>query len=115
MIRVFVYGSLKRAGLHHAEIRDATFERAATTEAGFRLVMQGIYPALTRGGSGVVHGEVFSVTATLLGALDRFEDVPVLYQRQRIRLDDGSDAEAYVIDEEIAARCPEVPRGRWPA
>jgi gamma-glutamylaminecyclotransferase len=115
VIRVFVYGSLKRAGLHHAEMRDAELEREATTEPGFRLVMQGSYPALARGGSGVVHGELYSVSATLLAALDRFEDVPRLYRRQHIRLDDGSHAEAYVIDEEIAATCPEVPSGSWPA
>jgi gamma-glutamylcyclotransferase (GGCT)/AIG2-like uncharacterized protein YtfP len=115
VIRVFVYGSLKRDGLHHAEMRDSELEREATTEPGFRLVMQGPYPALTRGGSGVVHGEIHSVSETLLLALDRFEDVPNLYRRERIRLDDGSHAEAYVIDEEIAATCREVPSGRWPA
>lgn len=115
MIRVFVYGSLKRRGRHHSELGGARFERIATTEAGYRLVLQGEYPALARGGTDVVHGEVFLVSEAALVQLDRFEDVPRLYQRESVRLDDGSDAQAYVIDEEIAARCPPIPEGRWPA
>lgn len=115
MIRVFVYGSLKRDGIHHAELTGATFERNATTEPGHRLVAQGEYPALARGGNGVAHGEVFVVTEELLAALDRFEDVPRLYRRESVRLDDGSLAQAYVIDEETAARCHDIPSGRWPA
>jgi gamma-glutamylcyclotransferase (GGCT)/AIG2-like uncharacterized protein YtfP len=114
VIRVFVYGSLKRGGLHHAELEGAALERVATTEPGYRLVLQARYPALTRGNTGVVHGEVFRVNETLLAALDRFENVPNLYQRARIHLDDGSHAQAYVIDEATASGCEEIPSGRWP-
>jgi gamma-glutamylcyclotransferase (GGCT)/AIG2-like uncharacterized protein YtfP len=115
MTRVFVYGSLKRAGRHHGELAGATFECEATTMTGHRLVRQGEYPALVRGGDGVVHGEVFVVSEEQLERLDRFEDVPRLYRRTTVLLQDGTHAQAYVIDEEIASRCPTIPSGRWPA
>lgn len=107
--RLFVYGSLKAGFEHHAELRGARFEAAASTAEGYRLVMLEGYPALVaRAGAGAVTGEVYWVTPELLAALDRFEDCPRLYQRRPVTLADGSAAEAYSLSPERAERCPEL-------
>jgi gamma-glutamylcyclotransferase (GGCT)/AIG2-like uncharacterized protein YtfP len=109
--RLFVYGSLKRGFMHHARLSGARWLGEARTEAGHRLVVYGAYPALVVGGDGAVHGELWGVGDVLLAELDAFEDVPRLYVRRGVRLDDGSEAESY-----FAARDGEfgpVPGGVW--
>lgn len=110
-IDLFVYGSLKRGFLHHDRLAGAEWVREATTAPGHRLVVYGSYPALVAGGQGVVHGELWRVGAELLAELDRFEDVPQLYVRRALPLEDGSEAQSY-----FAARggdYPPVPGGVW--
>jgi gamma-glutamylcyclotransferase (GGCT)/AIG2-like uncharacterized protein YtfP len=109
--RLFVYGSLKRGHVHHARLSGARWLGEARTEAGHGLVVYGAYPALVSGGDGVVQGELWEVGDALLAELDVFEDVPRLYVRRSVRLDDGSEAESY-----FAARDGEfapVPGGVW--
>lgn len=81
MARLFVYGSLKRGGLHHEELSGATFLGEAETVPGYRLESLGQYLALVSGSessasraeSGVVRGELFEVPDAQLPALDAFE------------------------------------------
>jgi gamma-glutamylcyclotransferase (GGCT)/AIG2-like uncharacterized protein YtfP len=80
-VRLFVYGSLKRDGRHHDELRaaGAMFLGEATTVSGYRLEALDAteeYVALVpAGGTGsdVVHGELFEVPESRLPALDAFE------------------------------------------
>lgn len=78
-VRLFVYGSLKRGGAHHEELRGARFLGEARTAPGFTLVRLGAYLALvptadTKSDAATsVPGEVFEVPADLLAALDAFE------------------------------------------
>ncbi len=115
MIRVFVYGSLKRGFRHHdvMEAEKATFLGAARTAPGFRLIRYGEYPALTHGGSGFVTGELYEVTEGALAALDEFEDCPDLYQREEIALEDGAVVFSYVVSQARAARFPAIGDGIW--
>ncbi len=110
--RLFVYGSLLRGREHHGRLAGATFERRAAV-ARARLVVQGDYPALVLGGEGVVHGEIYRVSAELLADLDVFEDAPRLYTRGVVTLDDGSSAQAYWVSPERAEGLVEIPSGRW--
>lgn len=114
-IRLFVYGSLKRGFRHHTVLAGATFERAAWTAPGYRLVRHGEYPALTRerGGEHRVSGELYLVEPEDVPRLDEFEEVPHLYQRELILLEDGSHAHAYVVSPEVAARCVPLADGTW--
>lgn len=71
---LFVYGSLKRAGRHHAELLGARFTGEARTGPGYVLEALGDYVALVeRAGAAGVPGELFEVDETRLAALDEFE------------------------------------------
>jgi gamma-glutamylcyclotransferase (GGCT)/AIG2-like uncharacterized protein YtfP len=93
--RVFVYGTLRRGESNHAVIARARFLGTARTRPEWRRVSIGPYPALAPGGD-VIEGELYEVDAALLAALDRVEDVPRLYRRVTLTLEDGTHAEAYV-------------------
>ena len=111
--RLFVYGSLMRGCQHHDRMVTAVFIRAAATSPGYRLVAAGEYPALVRGGRGRVSGELFEVDDHLIRALDEFEDVPELYQRSSVGIDDGSVAVAYVMQPSQVSGLAEIEGGRW--
>lgn len=77
-VRLFVYGSLKRGGLHHDQLKSATFLGEVETEPGFTLVTLGAYLALVPPLVGApnptrVPGELFEVPLSLLPVLDEFE------------------------------------------
>ena len=112
-VRVFVYGSLKRGFVHHALLDGAEREGPAETAPGYRLVLQGSYPALVPGRGGSVRGELYRVSAELLCRLDAFEGCPELYQRSEVLLADGSTALCYAIDEDRARDCPELDADEW--
>ncbi len=114
-VLVFVYGSLKRGFRHHDVLGQAVFLRELRTAPGFRLVRYGQYPALVPApdAPGSVAGELYQVDSGDLPRLDKFEDVPDLYQRDSILLEDGTPAEAYVISERRAALHPIISGGVW--
>jgi gamma-glutamylcyclotransferase (GGCT)/AIG2-like uncharacterized protein YtfP len=74
-VQLFVYGSLKRGGLHHEELRGAPFLGEARTVPGFRLEPWGQYQALVPapGTDSSVAGELFDIPSELLPELDEFE------------------------------------------
>ncbi len=87
-VLLFVYGSLKREGQHHAELAGARFVGEAQTAPGYALTTLGDYLALVRLGGrhggeaalgsgqaagGRVRGELFEVADVRLPALDEFE------------------------------------------
>jgi gamma-glutamylaminecyclotransferase len=108
MERLFVYGSLKRGYVHHAELSGARFLGEAVTEPKYELVSLGPYPGLVFGRS-IVYGELYALGATALLGLDDFEGA--LYERRRVLLGGGGDALAYFLRERAAY--PAVPGGRW--
>jgi gamma-glutamylaminecyclotransferase len=94
--RVFVYGSLRHGQGNHSVIAGATRVGAARTTPEFTLYDLGPFPALVRGGATSVAGELYDVDGLLLERLDRLEGCPRLYQRQVIRLADGTLANSYM-------------------
>lgn len=138
MIRLFVYGSLKRGYQHADEMRGARFVSTARTLDPGWLFQVDDYPALvfpsaqvgwlatpdSSAGPGAIEGEVYELGEVLLARLDRFEDVPELYQRRAIsvvRLDTGVSltTETYVMRadqiEEFSrrGRVTRLPRRTW--
>jgi gamma-glutamylcyclotransferase (GGCT)/AIG2-like uncharacterized protein YtfP len=89
---LFVYGSLKRDGRHHAELRGAPFLGEARTAPGYAVETLGEpgsggeYVAMVPRphALGSVAGEVFLVDAELLVLLDEFEGPD--YRRALIEL-----------------------------
>ena len=95
-VHLLVYGTLLRGEPNHRRMAGARFVREARTDARLTLVDLGFFPALREGGTTSVIGELYEVTPEHLGALDRFEGVPRLYERVSIRLANGETTEAYV-------------------
>lgn len=87
---LFVYGSLKRGGLHHAELRGAPFLGEARSAPGFRLEKLGEYLALVPapGTNEGVAGELFDIPSELLRELDEFEGEA--YERRELEIYRGS-------------------------
>lgn len=89
MIRLFIYGTLKRNGSNHAQLAGQQFLGVAQTEPGYTLYSLGDYPGMVvqptdRHG---VSGEIWAVDAAALARLDEFEGVPEgLYRREPVRL-----------------------------
>lgn len=88
--RVFVYGTLKRGGSNHAFLAGQTFLGEARTVPGFTLYQLQGYPGMVASKTPApesVTGEVWSVDAATLIALDRLEGIAEgLYRRERIQL-----------------------------
>lgn len=98
MHRLFVYGSLKTGLSNGFRLREALcLERDAVAE-GFGLIRYVAgYPGLTPEVGRSARGELFLVDNDLLAELDRFEECPEIYFREKIvvRLPDGARVEAF--------------------
>jgi len=112
MARVFVYGSLLSGEANHGVVARARRIGEARTTPTWSLVSLGAWPALVPGGVTAVSGEVYEASDDELAALDRFEEVPELFTRESIDLDDGTRAFAYVMPR---ANGEPIPSGDWRA
>jgi gamma-glutamylaminecyclotransferase len=111
--RLFVYDSLLAGEPEHSALGGAEPAGEADTEPGFRLVELGARGAIVRDGTGAVRGELYWVDRMTLGKLDVTREVPILFQRSRIRLSDGSEAETYLMLLDQVRGKRRLPRGRW--
>ena len=103
-VKLFVYGTLRTpeggpsSDTHyHGQISAGIEESSAGTLANAQLVDFGAYPGAGPG-SGVVRGEVFTVSDETLAITDKIEGHPDFYERRvaSINLDDGETVEAWV-------------------
>lgn len=115
MTLVFVYGTLLRGERNHALLATASFAGDSSTLPAFDLVDLGTYPALVEGGREAVPGEVWEIDAATLARLDELEEVPTLYERKRIPLEDGRVVESYVMPSGRTAGAKRIPGGDWRA
>jgi gamma-glutamylcyclotransferase (GGCT)/AIG2-like uncharacterized protein YtfP len=111
VIRVFVYGTLRRGGRANRLLRGARFLAEATTDSAFELVDMGPYPGLVAAGSIAVRGEIWEVPIAVLAELDAYEGEE--YARIAIRLSDGSQAQAWVMHPHHAEGRPRIATGEW--
>lgn len=104
MVRVFVYGTLKRGERNHQLLLTATCLGAAVTrDAAFTLREYAstsspgrITPSVLAGGTHRIAGEVYELDAGLLARLDELERLGVDYERQAVPLASGGAAEIYL-------------------
>ena len=110
---VLVYGTLLRGERNNALLARATFAGEGRTLPAFELADMGAYPALVAGGRVAVTGEVWEIDAATLARMDELEEVPTLYQRKRIPLEDGRVVEAYLMPSEATAGAKRIAGGDW--
>ncbi|MEK7470263.1 MAG: gamma-glutamylcyclotransferase family protein [Planctomycetota bacterium] len=110
---VFVYGTLLRGERNHALLAGATFAGEGRTIPAFELADLGPYPTLVAGGRVAVEGEVWEIDGATLARLDELEEVPTLFQRKRIPLEDGRVVEAYLMPSEATAGAKRIAGGDW--
>jgi len=111
--RLFVYDSLLTGETEHSYLESAAPLGVVETEPGFALFeLQGL-GALVRGGADRVRGELFGVDATTLMRIDVLRRVPLLFQRTRITLADGSVAETYLMSVEDVRGRRRLSGGDW--
>jgi len=102
---LFAYGSLRRGEPDHELLAGARFLGIKRTEPKYRLVDLSVYPAMIEVSGYCVLGEVYEVTREIRRRTDVLKEVPVLFQRTTITLEDGTRAEAYVMREnQVAGR-----------
>lgn len=111
-VMLFAYGTLMRGEPAHGLLGDARWIVDAHTEPAFTLLNMGEYPALLEGGSTRVAGEIYEIDASLLEALDRYEEAPAVYARRVLRIG-AYDALAYVLKLEHAAQRVVIASGDW--
>jgi len=108
---LFVYGTLKRGFRAHHLLGAARFLGARQTLARFGLVDCGAYPALVLG-QRAVEGELYEVDLPSLRSLDAYEGGE--YLRECIQLQQGEEAQAYVLRAECASTYPRIDAASWP-
>ncbi|WP_437745183.1 gamma-glutamylcyclotransferase family protein [Sorangium sp. So ce302] len=111
--RLFVYGTLMRGERAHALLGRARCLGPARTAPSFELADLGAYPALVRGGSVAVLGELYEPDPEALPSLDLYEDCPDLFNREPIELDGGALCEAYLMPAGQALGSPRIASGDW--
>lgn len=111
--RVFVYGTLLSGEPNSHLLERGDLVSKATTEPSFELVSLGAFPGMVAGGETAVRGEVYAVDRWTLTAMDRLEGHPRFYRREPIRMDDGTEALAYLLSGEQAAGKTKIASGDW--
>jgi gamma-glutamylcyclotransferase (GGCT)/AIG2-like uncharacterized protein YtfP len=111
--RLFVYDTLLEGEKEHGLLDGGERVGSCTTEGAFELVDLGPLAALIPGGSTSVHGELYRVDLAILVKVDVIRQVPILFDRARIRLADGLEAETYVMTRDQARGRRRLRQGDW--
>jgi len=113
LTRLFVYGTLRTGEPNHRLLEGAEHVGPARTEARFRMVDLGAYPAIVADGATSIEGELYDVDDSLLAQLDRFEGHPRFYARSAVAIEGGADAQAYLLRAAQVVGRPLIPSGSW--
>jgi len=88
LIKIFVYGSLKRRKKLHSFLKEAKFLGEAITCNKYPMILSKSkwYPYLIeKKGIGYnIKGEVYEISHSILKKLDRIEETPFYYYRKKI-------------------------------
>ncbi len=110
---VFVYGTLRRGESNHQVLDSSSYLGISRTDSCFEMFDLGDFPGIVLAGTTSILGEIYAVDDTTLKAIDRLEDHPDFYQRDRVRLRDGQEVYSYVMKPAQVKNCPLIPSGDW--
>jgi gamma-glutamylcyclotransferase (GGCT)/AIG2-like uncharacterized protein YtfP len=110
---LFTYGTLMRGEPLHAALRGAEFVGEFTTAPCFELVDCGGRPAVVRGGSTAIRGELYRVDVELLARTDEIEAHPRTMRREAVWIEGIGDVDCYVMRREQVIQCPRIRSGDW--
>ena len=110
---LFTYGTLMRGERAESLLSSARFVGTGLTMAEFVLYDLGSFPALCRGGTTQVSGELYELNQTTLAAIDRYENCPNLYERISITVTTGQTAYTYLIRPEFLEGAVPIESGCW--
>jgi gamma-glutamylcyclotransferase (GGCT)/AIG2-like uncharacterized protein YtfP len=110
---MFFYGTLLPGERDHALLANAQPLGPALTEPSYQLVELNVYAALVPDGKVAVHGELYALDLEARRQIDVSRQVPVLFQRAKIRLADGSEAETYFMNADQVRGKRRLPHGDW--
>lgn len=110
---VFVYGTLLAGERNHHLLDRSQLVASTKTRPVYTLHDLGLFPGLVAGGAHAVVGEVYEIDEPTLARLDRLEGHPDFYCRASISLDNGMEAEVYLLPPRHAAPHPIIVSGDW--
>ena len=91
-ILVFVYGTLRKGHSNHHLLKDGDCYGVGRSEACYAMYLKNGYPYITSSETRYpIVGELYSVDADTLEALDKFEGHPRYYERREIPVIVGED------------------------
>ena len=111
MIRVFVYGTLKKGFRNAYYLEDARILGEFVTGPIHSMYDFGGYPAVSENGKTAIAGEVYDISEELLASIDLLESYPDFYQRVMIETSFGG-AWMYVVSEPLCAAKIKI-SGSW--
>jgi gamma-glutamylcyclotransferase (GGCT)/AIG2-like uncharacterized protein YtfP len=112
-VRLFVYGACLSGERDHGLLGASALIATLRTAPAYKLVDLGSYAALLEHGAIAVSGELYLVDRNVRFGLDVARECPVLFQRLVVGLEDGSDAEAYLMREEQVRGKRRLAHGNW--
>lgn len=101
MIKLFVYGTLKKGHDNHHYLNGCDLiQEAVTTEPIYDLysVKFGHYPCMVNNGSYHIFGEVYNVDQNTLKNIDILEGHPTFYTRKMIDIMGIGDCWVYILN-----------------
>jgi len=111
--RLFVYGTFLKGEPDHGLLEGADLLGTARSVPRYKLVESGPLAGLIEPGDTAVVGEIYEVDQPTLARCDLKREHPRLFQRKRVMLDDGGEAEAYLLSVEQARGLRRVRGGDW--
>jgi gamma-glutamylcyclotransferase (GGCT)/AIG2-like uncharacterized protein YtfP len=97
----------------HGLLEGASALGPMQTAPGYDLFDLGPHPALVAGGATAVLGELYELPASMLAAIDVYEEHPVLFKRTPIALGDSRVVQAYLLDRDQVLGRRRIASGDW--
>jgi len=100
-IKLFVYGSLMSEMSNNYILKGSDLLREAKTKGEYTMIDMGAFPAIVQEGYRKIKGEVYIIDQHTLKRVDFLEGHPYFYKRQMIKLENGEQVVAYLLNDDL--------------